>query len=114
MITMLMGWGLSARAAKLVAYVAVPLLILLAFYLVLDAYGDSREQAGKDKADAAWIEAGRRLEQKAADAGAKADEKAGHREAEHQAELQKEKEKVDAAMAEGSSPLDVLFGTDGR
>lgn len=54
MIATLMGWGLGARAAKLVAYVAIPLLILAVigggiWFLRHDAYSD-----GKRDERAAW------------------------------------------------------------
>lgn len=89
-------------------------LLLVAFYFALDAYGDARYDKGKADADAAWIEAGEKLKAKAAESGKKADVKAAERQAEHDAQVQAEKEKIDEALAEGSSPLDVLFGTDGR
>lgn len=54
MIATLMGWGLSSRIAKLVAYVAVPLLILAVigggiWFLRHDAYKD-----GQRDERAAW------------------------------------------------------------
>lgn len=114
MIALLMKLGLSDRVAKLVAYVGIPLLILAAFYLTLDAYGDSRYDAGKSKADAEWKLASDRLIQKSQNAGTKADTASAARQADFAAKVEDEKEKVDAAVAEGSSPLDVLFGTDSR
>lgn len=110
MIGMLVGWGLSQRMAKVVAFVIVPLLILGAFYLMLDAYGDSRYDAGKDKADAEWKAASDKLIQKAQDAGTKADTAAAARTADYAAKVEDEKERIDAATKDGSSPMDVLFG----
>lgn len=48
MIAMLLGWGLSQKAAKLVAYVGVPLLIIAAlagglWWLRADAYSDGEK-----------------------------------------------------------------------
>ena len=86
-------------------------LLLVAFYIVLDAYGDSRFDAGKDKADAEWKAAEAELLEKAANSRNEADKKAASRAAEHVAKVQDEKEKIDAAVKEGSSPIDVLFGT---
>lgn len=86
------------------------LVLLLAFYLALDAYGDSRFDAGKAKADAEWAEAEKRLLKQAAEAGTEADRKAAARAVEYAAKVQDEKERLDQAEAEGSSPLDVLFG----
>jgi hypothetical protein len=110
MIGMLVGWGMSEKAAKIVAYVAIPLLILAAFYIALDAYGDSRYDAGKAQADAEWKAASDKLVQKAQDAGTKADKAAAGRAADYAAKVEDEKERIDAAKEDGSSPMDVLFG----
>lgn len=91
-------------------FVLAGVMALLAFYLVLDAYGDSRAREGKAQADAAWQAASDKLIQDAAKAGAKADTKAAARAADYAAKVEDEKEKIDAAVKEGSSPLDALFG----
>lgn len=109
MIALLMKLGLSDRIAKLVAYIGIPLLILAAFYFALDAYGDSRFEAGEKHADAKWQEASDKLIEKSLDAGTKADKAEAARIATHTAEVAEEKEKIDEAVAHGSSPLDVLF-----
>lgn len=85
-------------------------LLILAFYLALDAYGDSRYEAGEKAADAKWEEAERRLLKQAAQAGSEADKKAAARAVEFAAKVEEEKARLDQAAAEGSSPLDVLFG----
>jgi hypothetical protein len=84
-------------------------MLLVAFYFALDAYGDSRYDAGKKDADAAWIAASDKLVKKAQDAGTKADKAAAGRMADQAAKVEDEKEKIDAAKADGSSPFDVLF-----
>lgn len=109
MISFLTGLGLSARVAKLVAYIGVPLLILGLFYIALDAYGDSRFREGRAVENAAWKEAQDRLLAEAAEAGAEADAEDLARQLEHAARVEEEKEKVDAAIADGTSPFDVLF-----
>jgi hypothetical protein len=109
MIGLLMGLGLGKRAAQLVAYVGLPLLLLAVFYLALDAYGDARYRAGKDDADAAWIAAGKKLEEQSDQAAAAADAGAAERAAEFSARLEQEKEAIDAAVADGGDPIDVLF-----
>lgn len=110
MIALLMKLGLSGRVAKLIAYVAIPLLILAIAYMLLDAYGDSRYREGKKDADAAWQAASDKLIQKAAKAGAKADKAAAARAADYAAKVEDEKERIDAAVENGSSPFDELFG----
>lgn len=109
MIAFLMGLGLGKRAAQAVAFVVIPLLILGAFYLALDAYGDSRFEAGEAKADKAWHDAAVKLQQQSDDAAADADVGAGEREAAYADKLAEEKEKIDATIADGGDPFDVLF-----
>lgn len=112
MIAFLTSLGASPRIAKAIAYVGIPLLILAAFYMALNAYGDSRYDAGKADADKAWIEASNKLIEKSQAAGTKADKAAAARQADFAAKQEDEKEKIDAAIEEGGSPLDVLFGAD--
>lgn len=109
MISFLTGLGLSTRVAKLLAYVALPLLILAAFYIALDAYGDSRFREGRAVENAAWKEAQDRLLAKAAEATGTANREDLARQLEHAAAVEQEKEKVDEAIADGTSPFDVLF-----
>jgi membrane protein involved in colicin uptake len=113
MITMLMGFGLSSRIAKLIAYVAIPLLILAAFVAVILLYGNAREKAGHAKADAEWQAASDKLVQDAAKAGTKADAKAAARAADFAAKQENEKERIHDALEEGRSPFDELFPANG-
>ena len=83
---------------------------VLVIYLALDAYGDARYKAGKSDADAAWQAASNKLIEKAQNAGVEADAKAAAREADFAARVEDEKERIDAANENGTSPLDVLFG----
>lgn len=109
MIATLMGWGLSSRAAKLVAYVAIPLLIIGAFLLTIHLYGNARYDAGHADADKEWQEASNKLIEKAQAAGTKADSKAAARAADFAAKQEDEKERIHAAVEEGRSPFDELF-----
>lgn len=113
MIGLLMGFGLGKRAAQLVAYVAIPLLILAAFYFTLDAYGDSRFREGRAAENKAWIDAQDKLLKDAAAAASAADQTALAAQMDQAVKVAQEKERVDDAIANGSSPFDVLFGTDG-
>ena len=109
MIAILMGFGLGKRVAQAVAYIGLPLLLLGAAWFALDWYGDSRFDDGVVETDAKWEEAGNRLVDQAAVARNAADAKAEERAADFAAATAIEKEKLDAAEREGSSPLDVLF-----
>lgn len=95
---------------------AKPLLILLAvallvgaFYVMLDKYGDSRYDAGRRDEETAWKAAQDKLLAQAAAAATSADKTALAATIEHAAAVEEEKEKVDEAIANGTSPLDVLF-----
>lgn len=109
MIALLTRLGLSQPIAKAVAYVAIPALIIGAFYLLLDAYGDSRYREGKKDANAAWQAASDKLIEKSQAAGTKADKAAAARQADFVAKQEDEKERIEHALDDGSSPLDVLF-----
>lgn len=110
MIGLLVGLGLSEKAAKALAWVVLPVVLLVGFYLLLDAYGDSRFHAGEQAADARWTEAGRKLEAQAAASASTASAASVARVMDYNAKVADEKEKLDAAAVDGSSPLDVLFG----
>lgn len=113
MIMMLMKLGLSGRAAKAVAYIAIPLLIAASLFWALDSYGDRRFAEGRAAEAKAWKAAEAKLLKKAANAETKADKQAAARVVEHAAEVAEEREKIDQAVAEGSSVFDVMFG-EGR
>lgn len=85
-------------------------LAALALWLLLDAYGDSRYREGKKDEAAAWQAASDKLLAKAAEAETEADKRDAARAADYAAEVAEEKERIDHAIQEGSSPMDVLFG----
>ncbi len=86
------------------------LVLFVIFYIALDSYGDSRFDAGKAQADAEWKAASAKLVEKAHKSAAKADVAAAARVEDYAAKVEDEKEKIDAAIADGSSPFDVMFG----
>lgn len=110
MIALLLRLGLSEKLAKIVAYIGIPLLILAAFYLALDAYGDSREREGKALADRAWQEASDLVEAESQGAADAADIPADQRAADWAARVEQEKAAIDAKITDGGDPFDVLFG----
>lgn len=85
-------------------------LLLLAFYIALDRYGDARYDAGKEAADKAWQAASDKLIEDAARAATKADRNAAGRAADFAAKQESEKERIDHAVKHGTSPLDAIFG----
>lgn len=110
MISLLMGFGLGKRAAQAIAYIAVPVLVVGALWLALHLYGNSRYRAGARDTDAKWEEASRRLKEQAAQSATHADDQAAQRLEEFEQQVQEERQAIDAAIQNGSSPFDVLFG----
>jgi len=104
-----MALGLSERVARILAPIAIVVVALGALWLLLDAYGDARYDAGKDEADRQWRAAAERLEAQSEQAGSAADKPADEREKAYADRLAEEKEKIDAAIADGGDPLDIMF-----
>lgn len=101
---------LGQTAAKLIAYVGIPLLIAGLIYWQITAYGSRRYKAGVLATDAKWEEAGRRMRAAAAQSATRADDAAAKRLQEFEAQVQEEQEALEDAQRNGSSPIDVLFG----
>lgn len=113
MIALLLKLGMSEKLAKIFAYAIIPILILILFYMALDAYGDSREREGKASADAAWQKAADLVEAESQGAADAADIPADQRAADWAARVEQEKAAIDAQITNGGDPFDVLFGVDG-
>lgn len=109
LIALLMRAGLGARAAKIGAYA----LMALALVAALLWWGHTKYQAGVRDTDAKWEAASAKLERQAEKAEDRADAKAAERVEEFTEKVAAEKEKLDEAERNGSSPLDVLFGPGG-
>jgi hypothetical protein len=95
-----------------------PIVLLLAVFGGIKAWGNSKynagEKAGIEATDAKWEAASAKLKEDAAKSATKADDKAAERLAEHVEEITADQEAVNEAVREGRSPLDALFGADGR
>lgn len=91
-------------------YAIIAVLGLGLIYL----YGSSQHRAGKaegvSQERAAWKLAEQKFLQRAADAKTKADKTAAARAAEYAAEVGEERNQINDAIQNGSSPMDVLFG----
>ena len=105
---------MALSAAKKLTRIGIVLgavfVIGLLFYLWLDAYGDRRYKEGVQATDQKWVAAGEQLKKDAAKSATKADDRAAERLANEVANQTADKEEVDEALRNGSSPLDVLFG----
>lgn len=109
LITLLMRAGLGLKAAK----VAACAILILAVFGALLWWGRTKYQAGVDDTDAKWKAASAKLERQVVRSAAAADVPAAVRVEEFTTKVEAEKEKLDEAERNGSSPLDVLFGPSG-
>lgn len=89
------------------------ILFLGGLWLALDAYGDHRYAQGREDNERAWRAAEAKLREQERKAMAGANGAAAVREADHATAKASEKGKIDDAIREGSSPLDVLFSRSG-
>lgn len=86
---------------------------LVGLWLALDAYGDGRYAQGRDDNERAWKAAEAKLRREEKTSAAGADKAAIVREKAHAAAVASEKGRIDDAIREGYSPLDVLFARSG-
>ena len=107
--SLLLRLGLSDRLAKLIAYVAIPIALLMGIYFAVTAYGNGRYNAGVAATDAKWKAASDAALKKAAAGTAAADKNELPRVVDFTAKVEQEKAKLDAVQKDGSSPFDVLF-----
>jgi hypothetical protein len=112
-VTALITRGLAPWAAKLLAYVGLPLLLLIAALLALDAWGDSRFRAGKADEKAIWQAASDKLIKEATVSAEAADRKEVPRLVEQAAKVEQERNRIDAALENGTSTIDALFPAAG-
>jgi hypothetical protein len=91
-----------------------PIVLLLAVFGGIKAWGNSKynagEKAGIEATDAKWEAASAKLKEDAAKSATKADDAAVKRLEEHVEQANEDQEKVDEAVRNGTSPLDALFG----
>lgn len=94
--------------------IAGPIVILALLIVGVMAWGNSKygagEKAGIEATDAKWEAASAKLRKEAAASATRADDAAVIRLEKHVEQAKEDQEKVDAAVKEGSSPLDALFG----
>jgi hypothetical protein len=88
-------------------------VILLALVFTVRAYGNSRYHEGRKEVEAAYAAAHDKLLKDAAAAENQADKESVARTLDFVAKAEHEKEKIDATIADGGDPFDVLFGADG-
>jgi hypothetical protein len=87
---------------------------ILALLLALHLYGNARYRAGVKDTDAAWHAAEEAMLARAAGAATAADRQAAANAANYAGQVAKEKEAINEAVDNGTSPLDGLFPAEGR
>lgn len=105
---------LAPRLGKVGAEFAIwgGLIGLLALGLVI--FGHIKYRDGEKASDQKWEAASAALQLKATKSAAAADVGAMQRQATHDVQVAQEKEQIDEAEQNGSSPMDVLFGAAGN
>lgn len=86
------------------------LVLVGLLWWAITSYGNRRYQAGVDATDAKWHEASERLKLEAEASATKADDRAAKRLEEFEAQVEEEQDAIDAAIRNGSSPFDAIFG----
>lgn len=106
----LAGLTQSQKLMRIGIGVLVAVVFVLLIVWMIKDYGDSREQEGIDQERAAWVKAGEELKADAAKSATKADDRAAERLLEHKEQIDEDRKAFDAAVENGTSPLDSLFG----
>lgn len=86
------------------------LAIVGLLWWAISSYGSRRYQAGITATDAKWEEASNRLKEAAAQSATRADDNAANRLVEFEAQVEEENNAIEAAIRNGSSPFDAIFG----
>ena len=101
-------------ALPLWAKIVGPIIALALLIAAVVAWGNSKYRAGHDdgvtETDAKWIAASEKLKADAAKSATQADDRAAERLAYYIADANADAAAVEKAKAEGTSPLDALFG----
>lgn len=100
----------SSRAKWMVGGTVAVLALLFCIKLAIESYGHKQFNAGVTQEKNAWLEADRKLQSKVNTAQVEANHSAAVREARKAEEVAEERKQIDAAVAEGRSPFDDMFG----
>lgn len=106
----LAGLSVAQKATRVGLVVLAVILIVGLIWWRIDAYGDSREEHGVQTERAAWKEAERRMQEDAAKSATQADDRAAKRLEEHKEQIDADRQAVEEAVDNGTSPLDSIFG----
>lgn len=113
-----MTWLISLLApriglgfARAIVWVGLPLLIIGLVWWRVDAWGDRRFNQGVEAHRAEVRAATEELKASAERSATRADDAAALRVEDHLQQTAEERERLDEAAQNGSSPIDVLFGS---
>lgn len=117
----MIGWLAGLLLPKVGARWAKPLagtivwglgLLIVGFLLwrMIDNYGDKRFDAGVQLERSKWEAAEAKMLEEAAASATKADDRAAERLVQHKEQIDEDRQAVDQAVRDGTSPLDALFG----
>lgn len=95
---------------KWIGAVAGAIAIVAAVVFSIHAYGNARYEAGQSDERAAWEKAADKIEAESRSSAERAGKAAQRREEEYVEAVAAERQQIEEAIEEGSSPLDVLFG----
>lgn len=102
--------GIPQRFQKIASIIMEIVIVLGLLWLGLHLYGKHRYNEGVAATDAKWQVAVEKLQQDAKQSATKADDAAAQRTATQLVKHTKDQEAVNAAVKNGTSPLDALFG----
>lgn len=107
-------FGLGEKSSKVIGSLLVIAAIGFLVWKVLDNMTDAAYAKGQADEKAVWVAAEDAFKQKAQTAATEADRNQAKRDAAHAEAVSKEREKISEAVAQGLSPIDVLFPSSVR
>lgn len=113
MISSLIRFGFSRAGAWAIVIIAT-LLLLVGGVLAVDAWGDSRFRAGEQLEKDKWEAASNKLLAEANEARTEAEKNAAAAALDFAARQQIERDRINDAIENGSSPVDALFPAAGN
>lgn len=105
--------GVNPKVWKFLGVALAIGAVVFAVWKLLDNMTDTAYAQGKSdgvtEEHTRWVTAEEKFKAKTADAKLEADRNAAQRQHEHEKKTQKDREKINEAIAESRSPIDVLF-----
>jgi hypothetical protein len=110
----MLGWFSALSMGRKLLAILAPILIIAALVGLVLLYGHSKYDAGHEagvaETDAKWVAAAEKTRQLAAKSATRADDAAVKRLEQFKAQEDADRKAIDDANANGTSPLDAIFG----